>query len=571
MTLFELIHFARPYWLIFIPLTLLVVIFTRTTGSTKNALNTVVDEKLLVHLNYKNEQASSHSWLGVVTILLCWLGLAGISWTKAPTTMFENTSKTVFVVDQSLSMYATDIKPNRQTQLKQSIRDILQQSKEGDIALVAFAGEAFVISPFSQDRETITHFLLALEPIIMPVYGSNLTSGIKSALSLNQDSSAPMHLIVLTDSLDDKDQQQISALLADKNIKLDLIAIGTPKGAFIKLPDGRILKQNGKNVIPNTPLEALEELTDKLGGNFYQGRLSRQEVASITNKKRDNKQTQQADNKSINWTEQGHWFALPFLLWLALQFRKGALMLLLLGIFTLPSQKLMASPLDWFMTQDQKAQQAVDQGNWQQADELFQLPEWKAASSYALKNYPETIASLEKIDRNAAANYNLGNALALAGKTREAMQAYEKALEQDPSFKEAKDNLDYLKQQEKQQQKRQSDNKKQDSQQGQKQNQPSANDKKDQNQQPDSKKDNKKNEKQDNKKASEDNEEDGDQDKQPSLEEAQKQKEDKQALNQWLRQIQDDPGLLLQRKLWYLHQERRNENRYKQEDGLNPW
>ncbi|QUX95453.1 hypothetical protein C0J08_08465 [Marinomonas sp. CT5] len=580
MMLFDLIHIDRPYWLILLPIILLLAFFVTAKGSSKSALNKVVDQHLMQHLVYQNSASNLNKWLGILTISLCCIALAGISWTKAPSTMFENTQKTVLIVDQSLSMYATDIQPNRQTQLKQTIRDILSQSKEGDIALVAFAGEGFVISPYSQDRETITHFLLALDPLIMPMYGSNLTSGLETALSLSSGDTSPVHFIVLTDDLSEQDKSAIPTLLKGKNIQLDLVAIGTKNASLIKLPDGQILRKNGHNVTPITPIEGLKALTQSVGGRFHQGRLSPQELAQITNTTLSDKQTQKAQNKSIHWIEQGQWLALPFLLWLAFQFRKGMLFMLLVSLFYFPSSNLQASPLDWFLTPDQKGQQAVDQGNWQTADQYFQQPKWKAASSYALKNYPETIQQLSNVNRNAAENYNLGNALALSGDTEKAIKAYEKALEQDPSLKEAKENLEYLKkqqdQQKKEQQQKQQDKSKQqdkDQNQDKQSNQSDSNDKNDSKDPSDSKKDNKKNEKQDKNKTPEDNEQNGKTDKQEKKQpdKSQLDKEKTQALNQWLRQIQDDPGLLLKRKLWYLHQEKRNENRFSQEDGQNPW
>ncbi len=585
MTLFDLIHFTRPYWLVLIAAIVLLTLFVNKNPLVNNRINKLIDPNLRQHLVYKDATRHLNKWLGLaVAISLC-LGLAGISWTKAPSTQFENTRKTVMVVDQSLSMYATDIKPNRQTQLKQSVRDILTQSKEGDIALVAFAGEGFVISPFSQDRDTITHFLLALEPIIMPVYGSDLSSGIETALSLSNDDTSPLHLIVFTDDLSEQDKVQIPALLKNRNTQLDLIAVGTETPAIITLPDGQILRQNGRNILPVTPLQELANLTESLGGRFYQGRLSPDDVSRITDVSLDNQSIQQAQNKSIQWIEQGHWFALPFVIWLAFQFRKGMLLMMMLTLFTLPSEKVQASPLDWFKTKDQKGQQAVDQGDWQTADQYFQQPNWKAASSYALENYPTTAEALQSIERSAADNYNLGNALALLGNVQEAISAYEKALEQDPSLSVAQENLDYLKQyQEKQREEKQNNASQQENNaeqseqnsQDQTDNPENSSDNTDQNdakEHTDAKNDNKKNEKQDNTKTPEDNGESPDANEQPSaeLENTQLNNEEAQALNQWLRQIQDDPGLLLQRKLWHLHQEKRSDNRYTQKDGQNPW
>lgn len=590
MTLFDLIHFTRPYWLALIPVVVLLTLLINLNHSTRKTLNKIVDPNLQQHLVFSDTSPNANKWLGLTVILLFCLGLAGISWTQAPSTQFENTRKTVLIIDQSLSMYATDIKPNRQTQLKQSVRDVLMQSKEGEIALVAFAGESFIISPFSQDRDTITHFLLALDPIIMPVYGSDLSSGIESALSLSSDTSAPLHLIVFTDDLTEQDKIRIPALLKGRNTQLDLIAIGTETPAVIRLPDGQILRQNGRNVLPATPLQDLENLAKSLGGRFFQGRLSYDDVERITNASSDNQSIQQAQNKSIQWIEQGHWFALPFVIWLAFQFRKGMLLMMMLTLFTLPSEKAQASPLDWFKTNDQKGQQAADQGNWQQADQYFQQPNWKAASSYALENYPTTAQALQSIERSAADNYNLGNALALSGDIPGAISAYKQALEQDPSLIIAKENLEYLQQQQEKQDNndRQDDNADQQGQdqQDQKNNSDNNADNQSDNQndsdkrdQTDAESDNKNNEKEDNTEAPEDNgqKSESEQTLADEFENTQLDNEQTQALNQWLRQIEDDPGLLLQRKMLHLHQERRNNpdiynrSRFTQEDGQNPW
>ena len=582
MTFLDMIHFDRPYWLLFIPATWLVFAFIRYQHASSTTLNRAIDKNLLVFLEHKGTQRTANKWIGLLCFSLCWFGLAGISWTKAASTMFESTSKTVLVVDQSMSMYATDIKPDRETRLQQTIRDILSQSKDGDIALVAFAGDAYTISPFSQDKKTITHFLLALNPLIMPVYGSNLTSGIQKALSLLPSKKTPVHLIVLTDDLDAKDQSKIPDLLKDHNVRLDLIAVGTKKGGEIQLPDGRPLKSNGKAVIPSTPIDDLKALTEKLGGNFYHGRLDQTDLNKITGQAVLQNKSEQADNKSIHWIDQGQWLALPFLLWLAFQFRRGMLFILLIGFFSLPSNKASASPLDWFMTADQQGQQAVDKGDWKTAEKHFKRPDWKAASDYALGHYDQAAKTLSTLKSSVADNYNLGNALALSGKTEDAINAYKKALELDPTFKQAKENLAYL---EKQQQKKNKQQKNQKDQNKKQQNKDSSDSKNQQSNKDSSdsknqqsshnnpKKDNKTPEKQDKKPSPEDNKEKSNSNKEEQQKEAKEKlnNEQKQALNQWLRQIQDNPGTLLQRKLWYLHQEKRHENQFSQEDEQKPW
>lgn len=590
MTLFNSVHFSSPMWLWLIPVILLVVLLSHFKRRSGQSLEQVVDPKLLPHLVLQDPQSKRSFNLTLISVLVFCLSLAGISWSKVATPGYESTHKTVLVVDQSLSMFATDAKPNRQTQLKQAVRDILQRSQEGEIALVAFAGEGYVISPFSQDRETITHFLLALDPLIMPVYGSQLSLGIKTALSLSKDPNESLQLIVFTDDVNRQDLANIKPLLEERPVTLDVIAIGTQTGAAIQLPDGRQLKQQGQTVIAKTPIETLKNFTKQLGGHFYQARLSPSELDNITQSSVIASQLQESQTASQQWQNQGHWFALPLLFCLALRFRKGLLMAGLGVILLLPNEHLLASPLDWFRTPDQKAQLAVDQGDWQTAQQYFQDPQWQAASAYALEDYPTSIEALQSLTKNARDYYNLGNALALNGNIEQAIEAYENALAEDPSLTPAQENLDYLRQQQKAQQEQDQQQQQGDSQQHQaspsndssqqqannqsqqgaqqeqSQQQGQTSPSQDDNQQADGQKTH---ETQDKPSGSEDNSphKDGEADNG----ETPLNKEQTQALNQWLRQIQDDPGSLLQRKLWYLHQEKRSAQQYRQEDGQNPW
>ncbi|SBS30351.1 Tetratricopeptide repeat protein [Marinomonas spartinae] len=598
MNILSMIHFARPYWLLLLPLIWLLFFLIRYKNTGSNTLSKAFDQNLLVHLEQSEQPSHINKWLGLLSISLCVIGLSGISWVKAPSMMFESSSKTIFVIDQSLSMYAKDIQPNRQTLLIQTVRDILGQSKDGNIALVAFAGDAYTITPFSQDKNTITHFLLALEPIIMPVYGSNLTSGVKDALSLIPNKKTSAHLIILTDSLDAKDKKAIPSLLADHHLHTDLIAIGTKKGGTILLPNGQILTSDGKNVVPHTPVEQLKTFAKTIHAHFYHGRLTSAQLNAITQNTDQHAKDQQADNRSFHWIDQGHWFAFPFLLWLAFQFRRGMLLTLMLSVFLLPSNKASASPLDWFKTPDQLGQEAANHDHWKKANQYFQQPDWKAASEYALGKYSQAANTLSSISKSAADFYNLGNALALSGKLQPAIDAYKRALALDPTMKEAQDNLRYLEKQKKQQQSKNANKKKQSN----KKSSSNKNSSSDKNKSSDknhsnskqnhspkqtppshssdkashdstAKKQNKSPEKQDKKPSSEDNKQTPEEKQQQSKSATNTDlnREQKQALKQWLRQIQDNPGTLLQRKLWYLHQEKSHENYTNQEDGINPW
>lgn len=566
MTLFDVLHFNRPFWLLLIPIVCFgYLLFSLQPQSS--LLKRKVAAHLLPFLTESIPSAKYINWLGLFAVSCFVIGISGISFSKTNSELYVAQNKTVFIVDQSLSMYATDVRPNRLTRSKQIIRDILQADIEGEIALIAFAGDAYTVSPFTQDKQTLIHFLVALDPLIMPLYGSHLKSGIEQALELvSNDANTPRHFIILTDDLANEDE----AALQEANklgVQLDVIAVGTPEGGTMQLPEGQILKHNGITALAKTPITAIEQATEAANGRFYQHTLDGTDLQSLL----DTQSTNSAKRSNLSgqtWQEQGHYFAIPLVLWLLWQFRQGWLCLMLLFIMSSPPSSY-ASPLEWFKTPDQKGQQAFDQGRWDEAAKLFEQPLWKAASQYANQDYPQTVETLQNVATTASDYYNLGNALALSNDLEGAKTAYETSLSLRSDFPEAKENLDYIKQQlKKTSPQEQSDNS---SQQSNNEGQTQQSEQNGASKDADSETNNSQ-QKQDNSQQKQDNSSvtDTSNEEQNALLN-ERQIEQQQALDQWLRQIQDDPGDLIKRKLWYLHQERRHENRFNQEEGQQPW
>lgn len=570
MTAFDWLHFNRPFWLLLIPIVWLLASLLTWQRSDK-ALKTVVAPHLLPFLTQSERKGSTQKWLGLICASLLIIGLSGISFSKAETELYSPQQKTVFIVDQSLSLYATDVRPNRLTREKQILRDILRGDLEGEMALIAYAGDAYVVSPFTQDRETLTHFLVALDPLIMPLYGSNLASALQQALQLISPEEAPYtSFVVLTDDINSADETQM-AMVTKARINLEVISIGTTEGATMQMPDGQILRHQGISVVAKTPLQQIETITSKVGGHYYDHQATPTDIANIGRHASPALEATKSQFSGITWQEQGHWFALPFIAWLLWQFRGGYILMLLCAL-GLPIKEAKASPLDWFKTNDQKAQQAFDQGDWQSAAELFQEPRWKAASEYAKQAYDNTAQQLQPIAQSAADFYNLGNALALQENLEGAAKAYQEALRQQPGLQAAQENLDYVQQLlDEQAQQQQQNPSPQDNENSQPSDSNSEQDPSSDSPSSDDA-DDKMSQKQDNNAEKQDNQKDPDASDSANSRQAERsQMEDQQALEQWLRQIQDDPGTLLQRKLWYLHQERRNENRFNQEEGRQPW
>jgi Ca-activated chloride channel family protein len=155
------------------------------------------------------------------------------------------------------------------------------------------------------------------------------------------------------------------------------------------------------------------------------------------------------------WQDRGAWLLLPLLPIVALAFRRGWLLLLPLVLLPLlPTTARATSWSDLWQRPDQQAAQALRDGDAKRAQQLARDPAWRGAAAYRAGDYAAAAQALPQAPGTDAA-YNLGNALAKQGEYRQAIAAYDHALQLDPANADAKTNRqaveDWLRRQQQQQ------------------------------------------------------------------------------------------------------------------------
>ena len=167
-------HFLRPLWFLALPFLLaLLWLFWRQRLHSRS-WQEICDPALLPHLLLGRSQrrAPWPLWLLLAGLLLTVTALAGPTWQKQPQPLLRQQSALVILLDLSRSMAAADLKPSRLVRARLKVEDILRQRREGQTALVVFAGDAFAVTPLTDDHRTIEALLASLDPEIMPVQGS---------------------------------------------------------------------------------------------------------------------------------------------------------------------------------------------------------------------------------------------------------------------------------------------------------------------------------------------------------------------------------------------------------------
>ena len=459
-------HFIRPYWLLaIIPYVVIVVLMLRNKLSQGN-WSAVCDAELLPYL-LQEKAVNQSRWpltTGAFAALLVIIALAGPTWQRLPSPVFRNESALVIALDLSRSMDAEDIKPSRLIRARYKIADILKQRKDGQTALLVYAGDAFTVTPLTDDTETIDSQLSALTTDIMPSEGNNTEFVLEKAVELFKQAGLQKgQILLVTDGVNlDKTLAAVKAL---DGYTLSILGVGTADGAPIALPEGGFLKdEQGTIVIPKLNASDLAKLAQAGKGVYQTITANDADIQTLLSTIDQPVQQQGKENKNLlldQWEDKGPWVLLLVLPLAALSFRKGLLCFALLLLLPLPKNSYAFEWQDLWQSKDQQAQQAYKNNQFEQAAKLFENPDWKAAAHYKAGEYDKALENL-KNNQSALSAYNQGNALAQSGQLEQAIKAYEKALTINPDDNDAKYNKELVEKELEKQKQEQQQNKKQD-------------------------------------------------------------------------------------------------------------
>ncbi|WP_076537175.1 VWA domain-containing protein [Shewanella sp. UCD-KL21] len=459
------LHFIRPEWLLaLIPLTIIGLFLWR---QSKN--NSAWQHYIAPHLASTLISESAHikkqpKWL----LMLCWfiavVAISGPAVNKQSLPVFASEQGRVLVMDMSLSMYATDQKPNRLSQAKYRATDFLTNIKEGETGLIAFAGDAFTISPLTRDSSTLLNLLPTLSPDIMPVRGSDLAAALTLAQQLlGQGGHISGDIIVMTDGVNAAQYAQAAKALDGSRYRVSVMAFGSQQGAAIQLPDGQLMRDNaGEIVVDKTDFSLLDKLVTPTGGLMLPARADGAALGQLEAWLANDGNAKATELEGEAWQDLGPYIALLLIIPVLLSFRFTVLPMvgvMSLGLLLQPAPASANSWDDLWQTADQQASEQFNQAqsaeDFSKAAEQFDQPQWQASAQYKAGDYENALSGFEQ-DDSAHGLYNQANSLLQLNKIDEAIERYKQALTQQADFPQAEKNL-ALAEQMKQQQEQQSD------------------------------------------------------------------------------------------------------------------
>ena len=447
-------HFIRAEWFYLLLPLFGFMFWWHFRRLYKGNWSRIVDPPLQKYMLSSSDAGHKHrgSWLFFTATLLAITAMAGPTWERLPMPVFKDESAMIVALDLSRSMDAQDIQPSRLQRARLKLIDILRLKRAGQTALLVYAANAYAVTPLTDDIETIIAHIPNLTTDMMPNQGSRADRAIDKAIQLFEQTGVRSgDLLLITDEADIRQLDDALPRLRRAGHRLLLLGVGETEGAPIPAAGGGFVKDlNGSIVIAKLNESELRTLAP------YQRLSYDDRDINVLLKQGDmntlNVQAKRTELNTDTWRDQGPWLLLPVLVFSLLAFRRGLFFLGLICLLPLPTEAA-----DWqslWLNQDQRGIKALEEENATKAAELFNDPEWKAAAHYRAGQYEQALAALDGIE-NPDALYNKGNALTKLGRFEEAVKTYQKLLELNPDHEDAKFNQEIAKQLEQQRQRQQ--------------------------------------------------------------------------------------------------------------------
>jgi len=435
-------HFLRPWWLAALALLPLVGWVGTRMATAQRQLSRLVDAELLPHvLSGRESRRHLALWLFLAAWVLCSLALAGPTWSRVGQPLYASRAAQVVAISLSQDMLARDVAPSRLDRARQKAHDLLAGNRDGLNALIGYAGAAFVVAPLTADERSLRDLLDAMAPDTMPVGGNDAAQAIALGVELIRDAKLrDGSLVLITDTADAAADAAARKALA-AGVRVSVLGAGTPQGGPVPLPGGDFLRDaQGGAVLARRDDAALSALAAAGGGHYAAMTADQADVRALHAQLRTARAKTVSAEKGDDWLDRGPWLLLPLLLLVAMSFRRGWLLLVPLAVLPLlPGTAEAASWRDLWQRPDQQAMQALREGRPGSAQELARDPALRGAAAYRAGDYAAAVQSLREAP-GADAAYNLGNALAKQHQYRQAIAAYDRALELDPGHADARAN-----------------------------------------------------------------------------------------------------------------------------------
>lgn len=335
-------HWGNPQalWFLF-AVPLLVLLGWQTLRWRERAARALGDPQLLDRLYPLSVRRWRRRRLMVllVAIILLILASARPQYGKIEQSFKTYGTHAMVALDCSPSMLADDVNPNRFERAKYALGNFLRKMAGNDVGVIAFAGDAYLYCPMTNDATLAKTILDAIDPEAVQPAGTDLGRVLELAISSFERGTEDISgraLVLITDGEDNEEGALLAAKrAAEKNIRVYGIGVGTEGGSPLERAGGGFIENEaGRKVNSRLRMDTLEAIAQLTGGKaIAAGNQPTVAVQSIVEAIMQNERVELESRKQTIYIDRFQWFLIP------------ALVLLMLVIASRPEQTHVQAPL----------------------------------------------------------------------------------------------------------------------------------------------------------------------------------------------------------------------------------
>ncbi|MCO6046607.1 VWA domain-containing protein [Aeoliella sp. ICT_H6.2] len=298
---FSNFHFLRPWWLLMLPVAVVVWWFWQRRSDALSGWRSQIDPKLLEALVVGRESHRDwRPWLLLAAWLLVVLAVAGPTWRLEPNPFAADAQPLLILLKADDSMNQTPPEPSRMERAHLKIEDLAELRQGQPLGLIAYAGSAHLVLPPTHDTEVVAKMASQVSPAIMPKPGDRLDLAIEQATKLLAQLQQGGSLLVVADTAE-IDTQAVAALSKlEPSFPIQFLSLGgddSPEGVSIQQAAGKLHAEVQALAVDDQDLTSVISFAER---RAFQGLAG----------------------ESDRWQEAGYWLSPVIALIVALSFRR---------------------------------------------------------------------------------------------------------------------------------------------------------------------------------------------------------------------------------------------------------
>ena len=255
-------------------LPVLVVLFIAMLYWRRSKLKKLGDERLINTqlLGWIPGRTTLKFILAAIALAVIIIGWANLQMGAKTENVQRKGVDVIVALDVSKSMLAQDIQPDRLTRAKQLVMRMMDKMQNDRVALVVFAGRAYLQVPLTVDYSAMKMMLQNVTPSVVPTQGTVISEAIDLSMqSFSQKERKYKSLIVISDGEDhDEKALEQAKTAADAGVIIHTVGIGSPQGATLVDPETKSVKmdENGNPVVSKLNEEELRNIAAAGRGSY---------------------------------------------------------------------------------------------------------------------------------------------------------------------------------------------------------------------------------------------------------------------------------------------------------------